>query len=413
MTETGPCCPASETSGPLPMAQPCCPPPESTVRPTAEICSGPDRSAEPCCGSASEAAGPRWADREQPGYRVWPFVEDWIETAVGAVPVVSARLGWGDVLGRWAMRWGIGRDRYRIAPGLYAVGRPTPDSPVVVTANYKMTFDLVRKDLRGVDAWILVLETLGINVWCAAGKGTFGTDELVARVQRVGLDRVVSHRTLVVPQLGATGVAAHEVRRRSGFRVVYGPIRSRDLPAFLRGGMKASPSMRRVTFSLGERLVLTPVELRVILMRPSLTLAVLLLVLGGIGPGGYSLAGALQRGGAAAGALAAGVLAGAVVAPALLPRLPGRMFAAKGVWTGLAVTLVLAVRFGTRLNGWGVVALALAVTTTSSYCAMNFTGSTPFTSPSGVEREMRRALPWQIGAAGLALVAWMVSAWSF
>ncbi|NOY43979.1 MAG: carbon monoxide dehydrogenase [Deltaproteobacteria bacterium] len=328
------------------------------------------------------------------------------------MPVVSPRLGRADVLGRWAMRWGIGRDRYRIAPGLYAVGRPTADSPVVVTANYKMTFDLVRKDLGGVDAWILVLETLGINVWCAAGKGTFGTDELAARVQKVGLDRVVSHRTLVVPQLGATGVAAHEVRRRCGFRVVYGPVRSRDLAAFLGAGMKASPNMRRVTFSLWERLVLTPVELRVILMRPSLVLAAVLLMLGGIGPGGYSLAGALVRGGAAVGALAAGVLAGAVAAPALLPWLPGRMFAVKGLWTGLGAAIVLGARFGARLDGWGLMALVLAVTAASSYCAMNFTGSTPFTSPSGVEREMRRALPWQIGAAGLALVAWMVSAWS-
>ncbi|WP_245693461.1 mercury methylation corrinoid protein HgcA [Deferrisoma camini] len=402
MTETDPCCSPAPPGDSLPMAEACCPPPGSTAL----------AMAEPCCGSAAEAVGPRWADRERPGYRIWPFVDEWIETPVGDVPVVSTRLGKGDVLGRWAMRWGIGRDRYRIAPGLYAVGRPTPDSPVVVTANYKMTFDLVRKDLGGVNAWILVLETWGINVWCAAGKGTFGTDELVARVRKAGLDRVVSHRTLVVPQLGATGVAAHEVRRRCGFRVVYGPVRSRDLAAFLRAGMKASPNMRRVTFSLWERLVLTPVELRVILMRPSLALAALLLVLGGIGPGGYSLAGALVRGGAAVGTLAAGVLAGAVAAPVLLPWLPGRMFAVKGVWTGLGAALVLAARFGTRLNGWGLMALVLAVTAASSYCAMNFTGSTPFTSPSGVEAEMRRALPWQIGAAGLALVAWMVSAWS-
>ena len=402
MAETDPCCSPAPPGDPLPMAEACCPPSGSPALPMAE----------PCCGSAAEAVGPRWTDRERPGYRIWPFVDDWIETPVDDVPVVSTRLGRGDVLGRWAMRWGIGRDRYRIAPGLYAVGRPTPDSPVVVTANYKMTFDLVRKDLGGVDAWILVLETWGINVWCAAGKGTFGTDELVARVRKAGLDRVVSHRTLVVPQLGATGVAAHEVRRRCGFRVVYGPVRSRDLAGFLQGGMKASPNMRRVTFSLWERLVLTPVELRVILMRPSLALAALLLVLGGIGPGGYSLADALVRGGAAVGTLAAGVLAGAVAAPVLLPWLPGRMFAVKGVWTGLGAALVLAARFGTRLNGWGLMALVLAVAAASSYCAMNFTGSTPFTSPSGVEAEMRRALPWQIGAAGLALVAWMVSAWS-
>jgi CO dehydrogenase/acetyl-CoA synthase gamma subunit (corrinoid Fe-S protein) len=86
------------------------------------------------------------------------------------------------------MRWGIGRHRYRIEPGLYAVGTPGSDSPVLVTANYKMSFDALRRELGGLDAWILVLETDGINVWCAAGKGTFGTEEVPppARSDRSG-----------------------------------------------------------------------------------------------------------------------------------------------------------------------------------------------------------------------------------
>jgi hypothetical protein len=46
----------------------------------------------------------------------------------------------------------------------------------------------------------------------------------------------------------------------------------------------------------------------------------------------------------------------------------------------------------------------------SSYLAMNFTGSTPYTSPSGVEKEMRRAIPLQTAAAVLGLIIWVVSA---
>ena len=76
------------------------------------------------------------------------------------------------------MRWGLGRMRYSIAPGLYAIGNPTGKSPVLVTANYKMTFDIVRRDMRGHDAWLLVLDTLGINVWCAAGRSEEHTSEL-------------------------------------------------------------------------------------------------------------------------------------------------------------------------------------------------------------------------------------------
>ncbi|RXM20875.1 acetyl-CoA synthase subunit gamma, partial [Citrobacter sp. AAK_AS5] len=85
--------------------------------------------------------------------------------------------------GRWRVRWNIKRMDYRVAPGLYAVGEPTADSPVLVTANYKLTFDGLRSELGGVDAWMLVLDTLGVNVWCAAGKGTFSTAELARRVR--------------------------------------------------------------------------------------------------------------------------------------------------------------------------------------------------------------------------------------
>ncbi len=355
-------------------------------------------------------AGPRGGGMGIPGYRTEPFVEGWLDTPVGPVPRVGTRLGVADVLGRWAMRWGIGRDRYRIAPGLYAVGSPGPGSPVLVTANYKMTFDALRRRLGGIDAWILVLETHGINVWCAAGKGTFGTDELVRRVGACGLERLVSHRRLVVPQLGGPGVAAHRVRQACGFSVVYGPVRARDLPAFLGAGLEATAPMRRVTFTLGERLALTPVELRVILLKPSLALGLAVLVLGGIGPGVYSVSGALTRGGAALGALLAGVVAGAVVTPVLLPWLPWRAFSAKGALVGTAAGLGLAVRYAGGAGVAGILALLLGVPAVASFCAMNFTGATPFTSPSGVEREMRTALPWQIGAGAVAGALWIASA---
>jgi len=84
-----------------------------------------------------------------------------------------------------------------------------------------------------MNVWLLVLDTKGVNVWCAAGKGTFGTDELVRSIQAANLKQVVRHRDLVLPQLGATGVAAHEVKRATGFSVHYGPVRARDIQAYL------------------------------------------------------------------------------------------------------------------------------------------------------------------------------------
>jgi acetyl-CoA decarbonylase/synthase complex subunit gamma len=150
---------------------------------------------------------------------------------------------------------------YTIDPGLYTLGDPDEKSPVLITANYKMSFDKLREALPGRNVWILVLDTEGINVWCAAGKGTFGTAELVSRIESNALTRIVSHRELILPQLAGPGVAAHEVKRLSGFKVIYGPIRAIDLPAFLDAGHKATPEMRLKTFTTWERIVLIPVEL--------------------------------------------------------------------------------------------------------------------------------------------------------
>jgi hypothetical protein len=322
---------------------------------------------------------------------------------------VTTTLSVADRLGHWQMRWGLGRLRYRVAPGLYAVGSPDAGSPVLVTANYKLSFDLLRRALHGMAAWIMVLDTRGINVWCAAGKGTFGTAEVLQRVVDCRLGEVVRHRTLIVPQLGAPGVAAHQVQQGCGFRVVYGPVRAADLPAFLAAGMQAAPAMRRVTFTTGERLVLTPVEITSML-KPLAWGIGLLLLLGGIGPGLFSPAAALTRGGAALAAGLAGMLAGTVLVPVLLPWLPGRMFAVKGALVGLLVAGTGVAIGAARLGGLNSAALLLALPAVSAWCAMHFTGSTPFTSPSGVEKEMRRTIPFQAAALLAGGICWLLAA---
>jgi hypothetical protein len=317
------------------------------------------------------------------------------------IPGVDTRLTLGDRLGRWRVRWSIGRGSYRVEPGLYRVGRPGPASPVLVTANYKLTFDALRSELEGVDAWILVLETQGVNVWCAAGKGTFGTDELVNRVAATRLTEVVSHRKLVVPQLGATGVAAHEVKRLCGFRVVYGPIRAEDLKVFLGERMRASEEMRRVTFTLSERLELVGVEVVGALKwgLPVLLLAVLL----------TGSDWTLSRLGAVLPVMV-GLLAGTVLVPILLPWIPGRAFSLKGALVGAAAVGAAIALTAAEHTVLGNVQLFLLGTAAASFFAMQFTGATTFTSPSGVEWEMRRALPLQAGAL---VVATVIGLWRF
>jgi hypothetical protein len=356
-----------------------------------------------CCGSPP---GPQSSPLEKPGYKLLDFVSDFKDSPCGPVPRVKTRLAGSDRLGTLIARLGINRDQYKIAQGLYCVGDPDQESPVLVTANYKLTFDSLRQELTALDAWLLVLDTRGVNVWCAAGKELFSTREVVNRVNQTRLNKVVSHNQLILPQLGATGVSAHQVKKASGFKVIWGPIRARDIQHFIASENRLDKSMRQVTFSIGERTVLIPVELSH-LPKPTFWVLLAVFFLSGIGTNVFSLNDAWYRGLMALTAYAGGILAGAVAAPILLPWLPGRAFALKGAHTGVIMGLVVVMLFKSGLIWLESLALLLMTVAISSYLAMNFTGSTPFTSPSGVEKEMRRAIPLQAGAVVIALVAWV------
>ncbi len=337
------------------------------------------------------------------------YVETFVDTPVGSVPVIATRRALADWVGTALTRLGTIRNNYTVVPGLYAVGTPDAGSPVIVTANYKLTFDVVREDLAGQNVWVVVLDTRGINVWCAAGKNLFSTEEVVRRVQMVRLDSLVSHRRIILPQLGAPGVSAKEVRRATGFSVVYGPVRSADLSAFLENGMQAEEGMRMVTFPLAERAVLIPVEIMLLWKTMLLAFAVMFVV-SGIGPFGYSLGVALERLGCFAWATLFGVLAGHVGVPLLLPVVPFRTFSAKGALLGAVAALpVLALTWG-QASGLELAVLGGWTCCLASFLAMNFSGSTPYTSPSGVEWEMRRAVPVQILVTVASLCLWIAAA---
>ncbi len=300
----------------------------------------------------------------------------------------TTELTFKDIRGSWKARWGINRMNFKVEPGLYSVGNPKETSPVLVTANYKMSFDRLRKELKGIAAWILVLDTKGINVWCAAGKGTFGTQELVNRIAIVQLEKVVSHRTVILPQLGAPGISAHEVSKSSGFTVIYGPVQAKDIKEFIDSGKKATAGMRTVQFNAYDRLVLTPVEL-VNTSKVSLMIFGVLFLLNIFGVGSFGFVDFYAYMGA--------VLVGCVLTPVLLPWIPGRAFA----WKGWLMGFIWAVMVN-GLNGWTAVpqysvlkalGYLLILPSVSAFYAMNFTGCSTFTSFSGVLKEMRIAVP--------------------
>ncbi|MBI5874782.1 MAG: acetyl-CoA synthase subunit gamma [Deltaproteobacteria bacterium] len=325
--------------------------------------------------------------------------------AIGFVPSivrrVSAEWTWRDYLGQIRCRVSSFRNSYTVKPGLYAAGNPDKNSDVFVSANYKMSFDILRRALKGMNAWILALDTKGINVWCAAGKGTFGTDELIKRISESQLEKAVSHKRIIVPQLGAPGIAAHIVQQKTGFRISYGPVDARDIRQYLDAGYKATEEMRRIKFTVWDRLVLTPME-----MIPALKIyalyAFLMFFIMGLKPSGIIFKDGLANGLPffLLGFLA--VLSGALVTPLLLPFVPFRSFAVKGWIIGLAFTFLgiknISIAAPTAVFSFLFFPLA------SSYIALQFTGSTVFTGMSGVKKELRFAMPVYISAAFISIV---------
>jgi hypothetical protein len=335
---------------------------------------------------------------EAPGW-----IKGWHPSGMGFVPVIDTDLNFQDKLGGFRARWAIGRMHHKVNPGIYAVGTPDADSPVLVTANYKLTFDSLRKNLQHINAWVLVLDTKGINVWCAAGKGTFGTEEVIRQIRAVNLSSVVRQRTLILPQLGAPGVAAHEVTRMTGFKVVYGPVRAADLPRFLENGLKADREMRIVSFTLTERLAVVPVEF---VKSWKIALAAFLFVFLSRYPAGDMISWStfflfLPYVGA--------ILIGCLFVPAMLPWTPGPSLAFKG-W----FMCIIAVIIYTLLNGnqqTENIVYLLILPAISSFLALNYTGATPYTSLSGVKKEMRFAMPLIGFTAGFGIVLHLISLW--
>lgn len=310
--------------------------------------------------------------------------------------VIQLKRGWGmaEYAGMVRTMLGIKRNAYALKPGLYQLGSPTDKSPVLVTANYKLTVDILRKSAGPGDFWILVLDTKGVNVWCAAGKGTFGTEELINRLGETELAKRISHKKLIVPQLGAPGIDKAAVKSRSGFSVTFGPVEARHIPEFLNRDWKKTQEMRRKDFPLSERLYIGMTHFsQGIKWTLMIALAFILLDMIWSQSDGYSLQVSL---GANLAASSMALFSGSLLTAALLPLLPGRSFSVKGVWISLLMTPLLFILqqpdpgvFHQILTAGKILFLSAFIV----FQSLNLTGSSTYTSLSGVRKEMAYAIP--------------------
>ncbi len=138
--------------------------------------------------------------------------------------------------------------------GLIKIGSPREESPVFLTGNYYLTVLRVKNALQGLDVYLLVANSHGINVWCAAKGGHFTDYAVLSAIKTSGIERLVKHRKVILPQLAAAGIRADFVKKKSGWRVLWGPVYTKDISLYIEKNFKKSSEMRRVQFPFSARL---------------------------------------------------------------------------------------------------------------------------------------------------------------
>jgi len=340
---------------------------------------------------------------------------DWKQHSEIEIPMIRTELKSKDHMGTLLVRLGFKRNTYKVPTGLYGVGNPTNQSLIFVTANYKYSFDLLRQSLNGMNAYILVLDTQGINVWCAAGKGTFSSKELIYQLNKWKVKALVKHKKVILPQLGAGHMEPHLVRRYSGFKVIYGPVRAEDIPDYIEQQLLATEAMRTVSFSFKERLVLIPVEVKHSL-KYIIMLGAFLGLTDFIAKGHVEFDSILGQW----IPFICAFFVGTVLFPILLPIIPFQRFSLKGCVLGVFSLFIYIITLMSQNPSLGssinqntllIFGTSISMILITSMLGLVFTGSTTYTSYSGVDLETRQAMKWYWIFGIISIVLITLSKW--
>jgi acetyl-CoA decarbonylase/synthase complex subunit gamma len=303
----------------------------------------------------------------------------------------------------------------QVPAGLYALGRPERGSPVLVTGNFRLTFDRVRCDLAGRDCWIICMDTHGLDVGSAAAAGLLGCGEIAEAIATTRIAELVDHRDCVIPPDATVGMRPDAGLKASGFRFIVGPRRSVDLPSFIDERMTLTPSMQAASFTFSERLALTPGELsRGLSLFPGFAFTALLYA--GLGPGGVNLGRAMSEGWQFLTLGLATIVCGCLIAPLLPPSAPRIPHFARGWAVGAAGTAALL--FGARImageSWYAVAACGAFFPAAAAFFSLRFGAASPFATERERAREKRIFLSLGIVAAAVttaALVLAKITRW--
>ncbi len=122
-----------------------------------------------------------------------------------------------------------------VTEGIYEIGNPDENSPVLVTTNFALTYFIVSGEIEGskVSSWLLIKDSEGLSVMTAWAAGKFAGDELGAFVKKCGIMDKVKHTELIIPGYSAA-IAGDVEEELPGWKITVGPREAAHIPAFLK-----------------------------------------------------------------------------------------------------------------------------------------------------------------------------------
>ncbi|HKK90940.1 MAG TPA: acetyl-CoA decarbonylase/synthase complex subunit gamma [Desulfobacteraceae bacterium] len=122
-----------------------------------------------------------------------------------------------------------------VTEGIFEIGKPDENSPVVVTTNFALTYFIVSGEIEAskVPTWLLIKDSEGLSVLTAWAAGKFGGDDVGMFVKKCGIMDKVKHTELIIPGYAAA-IAGDVEEELSGWTITVGPREAAHLPAFLK-----------------------------------------------------------------------------------------------------------------------------------------------------------------------------------
>lgn len=259
---------------------------------------------------------------------------------------------------------------FSVKPGLYYIGQRDEKAPIIVTANNYLTVFLLARRIGKRNVRLLIIDTRGINVWCAAGKGQFSSGEIIDKATYFELLNGKNNETFILPKFSFAGVNLAELRK-NGIHPIIGPLYAKDVPSFLDQETYENQVDDIVKFGLKSRaFTALPTAVQFFYYF----LGIYVISLGTLTPAIIWIATGL-----------------AFIYPLLFPMLPGKFFAVKGIFMALSISIFdLLV---TNLNLVNQLSLIIFLFATSIFIALSYTGNSAVSNYTSVRKETARFLP--------------------